>query len=56
MTKYLILVRNPQRGGVLAIREDNEEIALFDTIEAAEKMAATVPVCQAWPSSIVEAP
>lgn len=57
MTYYVILVRNPVNNKVLGIREDGEDyLATFATFEEAQKCAEGLPLCNAWPFDIVEAP
>jgi hypothetical protein len=56
---YVVLVRNPSNGKVLIIREDDEsdDAALYETEREAERAALDdIPICRAWPYSVVEAP
>lgn len=56
---YVVLVRNPTNDSVLLITEDTEsdKAAIYETEDAAEKAALNdIPVCRAWPYSVVEAP
>ena len=61
--KYAVLVRNPKSGKVILITEDDADsiqegsAALYSTEEEAEKAALNdIPICRAWPYTIVEAP
>lgn len=53
---YVILVRNPSSGSILAVRDDDEKIAVYETEEEAEHAASETFLCQHWPYAIVEAP
>jgi hypothetical protein len=56
-TKYLILVRNTYNGAVFVITSgEHDNAMLYDSEEEAEAAARNIPVCEAWPWSVVEAP
>lgn len=50
---YIILVRNPNSKQVVAI-QNGEDIAMFDTHEAAEECAEDQTLCVVWGYQIVE--
>jgi hypothetical protein len=54
---YVILFRNTMNGKIGVVEDtENESIVVFETEEEAEAAAERVPVCWAYPFSIVEAP
>jgi hypothetical protein len=57
--RYVILVRNPGNGRVLAVdtgEGDDPPILVFETEREAYRAAREVPVCRAWPYVVVRAP
>lgn len=52
---YVILVRNPSSGSVFAITDD-DVLELYASEAEADKAAMDIPICKAWPYSVVEAP
>lgn len=54
---YVILARNTHNGAVFVMTEPAAECAaIWPTEEAAEEAARHIPILQAWPYTIVEAP
>jgi hypothetical protein len=53
MSHFILLSRNPSSNQVVAI-QDGEDIAMFDTYEAAEQCAEDQTLCVAWGYQIVE--
>ncbi len=56
---YIILARNPRNDRIIAVTSgdgDDPPIAVYETEELAQRDAQNVPICRAWPYSIVEAP
>jgi|Wag4MinimDraft_6_1082665.scaffolds.fasta_scaffold01959_3 hypothetical protein len=51
---YILITRNTLGKGILAIMNDDEEIAQFETEEEAEACADQQPLCQAWGYQVVE--
>jgi hypothetical protein len=51
---YIIIVRNPSSHQIMAIQE-GENIAMFETYEAAEECAEDQTLCVAWGYQIVDA-
>lgn len=51
---FIILTRNPNGRGVLAIMGEDDSIMQFETREAAEKAASNQVLCKAWGYQIVE--
>jgi hypothetical protein len=56
MSKYVIIIRNPQNGLVTALQDEHDNLATWETEAEAEELAANHMLCRAWPYSIVEAP
>ena len=52
---YVLIVRNPrQGGGLLAIQNDDDSVAEFETEQDANYFANEHPLTQAWGYQIIE--
>jgi len=51
---YIIVTRNPNGKGVLAIMGEDDSVMQFETREAAEETASNQVLCRAWGYQIVE--
>lgn len=52
----IVLVQNPQRGGILAITEsdENDQIAQWPSHDEAEAAVADQPLVKAWGGYVVD--
>jgi hypothetical protein len=50
----IVLVQNPNGGGVLAITDDDQNIMRYDTAEEAERDTKDQPLVRAWGGFVVD--
>lgn len=54
---FFIVARNPSNDRLIVITENKDDlIATYPTEDDADEAARHVPVCQAWPYAVFEAP
>ena len=51
---YIIAIRNPDRGGIIIVQDENYETAQYGTEYEAEFFCTENELCQAWGYQILE--
>lgn len=53
---YFIVATNPANGKVVAVNDDDGNIAVFQTFAEADEAAGNTTICKAWPFDIYDVP